>query len=70
MYWFNLQFGMFVIKNLTDYTPQMFEPHLTSFISFFTTTLSSTEDCTSPIVYDTISSMNNIIELSVPIPQV
>ncbi|VVC26841.1 Armadillo-type fold,Armadillo-like helical,Importin-beta, N-terminal domain [Cinara cedri] len=63
------QFGMFVIKNLSDYVPEMFEPHLISFVNFFTTTLASAEDCTSPVVCDTISSMNNIIEISVQFPQ-
>lgn len=61
---------MFIIRNLSDYIPQMFEPHLMSFVSFFTETLATAEDCTSPIVFDTISSMNNIIELSIHVPQV
>jgi len=64
------QFGMFVIRNLSDYIPQMFEPHIATFVNYFTTTLSNVEDCTSPMVYDTISAMNNILELSVQAPQV
>lgn len=70
IYYYNLQFGMFVIRNLSDYIPQMFEPHIATFVNYFNTILSSTEDCTSPLVYDTISSMNNILELSVQVPQV
>lgn len=61
---------MFVIRNLSDYSPQMFEPHISTFVKYFTTTLSTAEDCTSPIVYDTIASMNNILELSTQVPQV
>ncbi|XP_015365619.1 PREDICTED: importin-4-like [Diuraphis noxia] len=64
------QFGSFVIKNLSDYFPQMFEAHIITFVDYFIQTLNSTEDCTSPVVYNTISSMNNIIELSVQVPQV
>jgi len=61
---------MFIIRNLSDYIPQMFEPHIATFVNYFTTTLSNAEDCTSPMVYDTISAMNNILELSVQVPQV
>lgn len=61
---------MFVIRNLSDYIPQMFEPHIATFVNYFITTLSSIEDCNSPAVYDTISSMNNILELSIQDPQV
>jgi len=61
---------MFIIKHLSDYIPQMFEPHLSTFINYFTTTLNNAKDPTSSIVYDTISSMNNIMELSVEAPQV
>lgn len=61
---------MFVIRNLSDYIPQMFEPHIATFLNYFVTTLKSIEDCTSPAVYDTISSMNNILELSIQDPQV
>lgn len=64
------QFGSFVIKNLSDYIPQMFESHLTTFVEYFIQTLNSAEDCTSLIVYNTISSMNNVLELSTQVPQV
>lgn len=59
-----------MIKNLSDYYPQMFEPHIATFVSYFTTTLSNSDDCTSNVVYDTISSMNNVLELSIQVPQV
>jgi len=59
-----------VIKNLSDYIPQMFESHLTTFVEYFIQTLNSAEDCTSLIVYNTISSMNNVLELSTQVPQV
>jgi len=59
-----------VIKNLSDYIPQMFESHITTFVDYFIQTLNSTEDCTSLVVYNTISSMNNIVELSIQVPQV
>lgn len=61
---------MFVIRNLSDYVPQMFEPHIVTFVSYFTTTLGSAQDCTSSIVYDTIGAMNNILELSAQVPEV
>jgi len=61
---------MFIIKHLSDYIPQMFEPHILTFVNYFITTLSNAKDPTSSIVYDIISSMNNIMELSVRIPQV
>lgn len=61
---------MFVIRNLSEYIPQMFEPHIATFVNYFITTLSSTEDCNSPVIYDTITSMNNILEVSVQSPQV
>ncbi|KAL5244737.1 hypothetical protein ACI65C_012147 [Semiaphis heraclei] len=64
------QFGSFVIKNLSDYYPQMFETHIITFVDYFIQTLNSAEDCTSPVVYNTISSMNNIIELSIQVQQV
>lgn len=63
-YCFNLQFGMFIIRNLTDYIPKMFEHHLSKFINYFVTILNNAKDLTSSIVYDTISSMDNIIELN------
>lgn len=69
-YCFHLQFGMFIIRNLSDYFPQMFEPHIPTFINYFSTTLSSAEDCTSSIVYDAICSMNNLLESSLQVPQV
>lgn len=59
-----------MIKNLSDYIPQMFESHITTFVDYFIQTLNSTEDCTSLVVYNTISSMNNIVELSIQVPQV
>jgi len=59
-----------VIKNLSDYIPQMFESHITTFVDYFIQTLNSAEDCTSLVVYNTISSMNNIVELSIQVPQV
>lgn len=65
-----LQFGMFVIKNLSDYIPQMFERHIQLFVNYFITTLANAEDCTSSTVYDTISAMSNILELSAQVPQV
>lgn len=61
---------MFVIRNLSDYFPKMFEPHIPTFTNYFSTILSNTEDCTSSMVYDTICSMNNILELSIQVPQV
>lgn len=62
---------MFVIRNLSDYYSQMFEPHLATFASYFTGTLNNVaEDCTSSIIYDTIISMNNILELAAQVPQV
>lgn len=67
---FNLQFGSFMVRNLSDYIPQMFEPHIATFVNYFITTLNNTEDCNSPVVYDTIMSMNNILEISVQAPQV
>lgn len=67
---FIFQFGSFVIKNLSDYYPQMFETHIITFVDYFIQTLNSAEDCTSPVVYNTISSMNNIIELSIQVQQV
>lgn len=69
-YCFILQFGSFIIKHLSDYIPQMFESHITTFATYFIQTLNSAEDCTSLVVYNTISSMNNILELSVQVPQV
>lgn len=48
----------------------MFEPHIVTFVNYFTTTLATTEDCTSSLVYNSISSMNNILELAVQVPQV
>jgi hypothetical protein len=48
----------------------MFESHITTFVDYFIQTLNSAEDCTSLAVYNTISSMNNIIELSIQVPQV
>lgn len=69
-YCFNLQFGSFVIKNLSDYIPQMFESHITTFVDYFIQTLNNAGDSTSPVVYNTISSMNNILELSIQVPQV
>ncbi|KAL4119196.1 hypothetical protein QTP88_012040 [Uroleucon formosanum] len=65
-----IQFGSFVIKNLSDYIPQMFESHITTFVDYFIQTLNSAGDCTSPVVYNTISSMNNILELSIQVPQI
>jgi len=59
-----------VIKHLSDYIPQMFESHITTFVDYFVQTLGNAEDCTSLVVYNTISSMNNILELSTQIPQV
>lgn len=59
-----------MIKNLSDYIPQMFESHITTFVDYFIRTLNSAEDCTSLVVYNTISSMNNIVELSIQVPQV
>ncbi|XP_050419977.1 importin-4-like [Adelges cooleyi] len=64
------QFGMFVIRNLSDYIPQMFESHIVTFVNYFTTMLCSVEDCTSSTVYDAISAMNNILELAVQVPEV
>lgn len=69
-YCFNLQFGSFVIKYLSDYIPQMFESHITTFVDYFIQTLNNAGDCTSPVVSNTISSMNNILELSIQVPQV
>lgn len=48
----------------------MFEPHIATFVNYFTTTLASVEDCTSTVIYNTISSMNNVLELSIQVPQV
>lgn len=48
----------------------MFEPHIVTFVSYFTAVLNSAEDCTSPTMYDTISAMNNVLELSAQVPQV
>lgn len=59
-----------MIRNLSDYIPQMFEPHIATFVNYFATTLASAEDCTSSTVYDTICSMNNLLELSVQVPPV
>lgn len=59
-----------MIKNLSDYYPQMFEPHIATFVNYFTTTLANSVDCTSSVVYDTISSMNNVLEISIQVPQV
>lgn len=61
---------MFIIRNLSDYIPQMFESNISTFINYFITTLNNAENPTSSIVYDTISSMNNIMELTVQDPQV
>jgi len=59
-----------VIKNLSDYIPQMFESHIKTFVDYFIQTLNSAEDCTSLIVYNTISSMNNVLELCIQVPEV
>ncbi|XP_050539704.1 importin-4-like [Daktulosphaira vitifoliae] len=64
------KFGMFIIKNLSDYIPQMFEPHILTFVSYFTTILSTIDDGNSSAAYDTIIAMNNIIELSAQVPEV
>lgn len=69
-FYFNLQFGSFVVKQLSDYIPQMFESHITAMVDYFIKTLNNAEDCTSLVVYNTICSMNNILELSTQVPQV
>ncbi|XP_022173439.1 importin-4-like [Myzus persicae] len=64
------EFGSFIIKNLTDYIPQMFESRITQYVNYFIIMLTGTEDCTSTVVYNTISSMNNILELAIQVPQI
>jgi len=61
---------MFIVKNLSNYIPQLFELHVSTFINYFMTILNNAADPTSSIVYDTISSMNNVMELCVESPQV
>lgn len=48
----------------------MFESRITQYVNYFIIMLTGTEDCTSTVVYNTISSMNNILELAIQVPQV